>query len=237
MPDNQYTMGAAVITGIASVAAAVVAAWTTIGPRIQPALEQESKTVIQEQLDTGLRKRFLPVGSITASVLTPPKFAEALGERVGAPIADRTWVLADGRSVTGSKYAVLLNDQPIPDLQGIFLRGLIKDGQRAPGSIQNESVNLAGISFSAQYRDIHTNQIQGQNYLPGNHAHLNTTRNVPENGWSEYIESGEGGAGNNEYGTRLRNTVSTRTAPVQMNGLGSETVPKNSGVYYYVKIN
>lgn len=56
----------------------------------------------------------LPVGTIIHSMLTTTQFAAEYGDN---------WVLADGRSVTGSKYAAVTSTSTIPDMRGAFLRG------------------------------------------------------------------------------------------------------------------
>jgi len=69
----------------------------------------------------------LPVGTIIHSMLTTTQFAAEYGDN---------WVLADGRSVTGSKYAAVTSNSTIPDMRGTFLRG--KDngvGRNADGDL------------------------------------------------------------------------------------------------------
>lgn len=56
------------------------------------------------------------------------------------------WVLADGRDVSGSKYATLKGSSTIPDLRGIFRRG--KNNGRSDGN-QNPDGELALGAFQA----------------------------------------------------------------------------------------
>ncbi len=56
------------------------------------------------------------VGSIQQSILTEPQWATALGAEASK------WALADGRDVTGSKYATLTGNNTIPDLRGAYMR-------------------------------------------------------------------------------------------------------------------
>jgi len=74
----------------------------------------------------------LPVGTIVASMLEEPQFQKASG---------KDWVLADGRTVTGTKYAGVTGKTAIPDLRGMFLRG--ENGARADGN-QNPQAKLLG---------------------------------------------------------------------------------------------
>ncbi len=63
-----------------------------------------------------------PLGMIVSSMLT-----EAQYQALNGP----GWVLADGRSVVGSAYAVLTGNTVAPDLRGQVLRG--KNNSRADG--------------------------------------------------------------------------------------------------------
>ena len=56
----------------------------------------------------------LPVGTIIHSMLSTAQFATEYGDN---------WVLADGRSVTCTKYASVTGSSTIPDMRGRFLRG------------------------------------------------------------------------------------------------------------------
>ena len=56
------------------------------------------------------------VGSIQQSMLTEPQWATALGAEASK------WAIADGRDVTGSKYATLTGNNTIPDLRGAYMR-------------------------------------------------------------------------------------------------------------------
>lgn len=72
----------------------------------------------------------LPVGTIIHSMLSTTQFATEYGDN---------WVLADGRSVTGTRYASITGFSIVPDLRGAFLRGkgatLNPDGDLALGTL------------------------------------------------------------------------------------------------------
>ena len=74
----------------------------------------------------------LPVGTIIHSMLTTTQFASEYGDN---------WVLADGRSVSGTKYALITGLGSIPDMRGAFLR--------AKGSTYNPDGDLALGTYSA----------------------------------------------------------------------------------------
>lgn len=63
-----------------------------------------------------------PVGSAVAAMLTEAQFQAQNGTG---------WVLADGRSVTGSAYATITGNSNIPDWRGVYLRG--KNNGRTDG--------------------------------------------------------------------------------------------------------
>lgn len=80
---------------------------------------------------TFLENNVPPVGSILDSMLTEVQFQAQWN--VG-------WILADGRSVVGSRYHTLTGHTVAPDLRGMFLRGkdngrgLNPDGELALGT-------------------------------------------------------------------------------------------------------
>jgi hypothetical protein len=45
--------------------------------------------------------------------------------------------LADGREVTGTAYALATGNKPVPNLQGMFLRGIDLKNKREAGDIQH----------------------------------------------------------------------------------------------------
>lgn len=74
----------------------------------------------------------LPVGTIIHSMLTTAQFATQYGDN---------WVLADGRSVTGTLYASVTGNSTIPDMRGAFLR--------AKGATYNPDGDLAVGTYTA----------------------------------------------------------------------------------------
>lgn len=65
-----------------------------------------------------------PIGTVKHSMLTESQFQSQAGTG---------WVLCDGRSVTGSIYAILTGSSSIPDATGRFLRG--KGANNPDGSL------------------------------------------------------------------------------------------------------
>lgn len=73
-----------------------------------------------------------PIGVIASAMLTEAQFQALNGA---------SWILADGRSVDGSSYAVMTGQTSVPDLRGMVLRG--KNNGRSDGR-ENPSVVLKG---------------------------------------------------------------------------------------------
>lgn len=86
----------------------------------------------------------LPVGTIIHSMLSTAQFATEYGDN---------WVLADGRSVTGSKYASVTGLGTIPDMRGAFLRA------KNNGSTRNPDGDLSLGTYSADKFASHNHSI------------------------------------------------------------------------------
>jgi hypothetical protein len=104
-----------------------------------------------------------PVGMIAESMLTESQFQELNGS---------SWILADGRDVTGTPYANATGQTSIPDLRGVFRRA--KNNGRSDG---NE--NPAGEkAIGALESDENASHNHGSGSLStnntGNHRHRET---------------------------------------------------------------
>jgi hypothetical protein len=93
-----------------------------------------------------LSASLVPVGTVVPSMLTEAQFNATVPN--GA-----LWALADGRSVTGSKYAAATGASVLPDLRGQFLRG--KNGARSDGK-QNPDGDVALGTYQADAFASHT---------------------------------------------------------------------------------
>ena len=96
------------------------------------------------------------------------------------------WVLADGRSVTGSAYATITGTTAIPDMRGLFLRG--KNNGRTDGNKNPDG-------------DLGLGAIQGDQIVSHVHStHLNcAAANWPNSGTSNCITSIYSYNGTNQY--------------------------------------
>lgn len=103
----------------------------------------------------------LPVGTIIHSMLTTTQFAAEYGTN---------WVLADGSSVAGSKYAAVTGASVVPDMRGAFLRGkgatYNPDGDLALGTYSGDKLYSHNHSFPTVDDGAGTG-FTGVNYGPG----------------------------------------------------------------------
>lgn len=109
-------------------------------------------------LANGLLSIACPIGSILDSMLTELQFQAQLGNPSPA-----TWVLADGRDITGSALQQLTSQTNAPDLRGIFTRG--KNNGRVDGK-QNPDGELALGTYTADGVGSHTHPVP-QAFYPG----------------------------------------------------------------------
>jgi len=152
----------------------------------------------------------LPVGTVLTSMLTSTQFASEYGDN---------WVLADGRSVTGTKYANVTGNSTIPDMRGAFLRG--------KGSSHNPDGDLALGTYTADKTASHNHQERALSGVNGS----------PE-GLTYDTSSGTGSS--IKYITYINGNVSntgTNYPLTTANTGDNETAPKNITVNYFIRIN
>jgi hypothetical protein len=155
-----------------------------------------------------------PVGMIVQSMLTEAQFQALNGT---------SWVLMDGRSVTGSTYSTVTGSNTIPDARGMVLRG--KNNGRSDGS-QNPDGDSSLGAYQGDLFGQHQHTGRGNTFdagfpLAGGQAGLATDSGLG-------INANSGGVG----GTRVRPT----TAAYDPSG-GNETRMRNITVNHFIKIN
>lgn len=158
----------------------------------------------------------LPLGTIITSFLTFDQFNFASKNNSKSPGEIWTslkskWAPCDGRNVSNSNFAKVTSKPSVPDLRGMFLRGLNTfDPISGPGARNSNEADPE-------------NRVAG-NYQPDDlksHAH-------------EYQMAGNGNKNAEKGDPRIEaTTVLGNTA---FSG-GIETRPKNVAIYYYIKIN
>lgn len=125
------------------------------------------RVVTSNHLAQSLLSSLLPVGTILASMLPEGQFNQETGGG---------WVLADGRLAEGARYATLTGNTKVPDLRGMFLRGLNIDGE---GGDPDGSGRIAG-DFQADEFKSHRHSVRTA-YSGSAHAGDISSSNSREN--------------------------------------------------------
>ena len=168
----------------------------------------------------------LMVGDIKQSVLTEPQFKSLLDAT-----EQLKWVLADGRDVTGSKYAQLTSKNTVPDLRGAFLR---MAGQNAGNTSwnggtlnawQEDSTARPKTAFTTDSSGNHSHSFQRNAGVFSGDTRYGDATFSPINaaGGGSAVNNGINGAGNHAH------TVT--------GGGDIETRPKNYGINFFIKVN
>jgi hypothetical protein len=171
----------------------------------------EIKKISADQLDA-IIPNHLPVGTIISSLVNYDKFRDIVNDPIGFEKDKSKWSPADGRKVDTSKYAAYLQVNRVPDLRGIFLRGLNRFDENETSTVSEEQKDLDGStrtvgSFQKDEFKLHDHKFKSP--ITGPRVSYASDAGTMAN----FAET---------------NTVGTG---------GTETRPKNAAVYYYIKIN
>lgn len=190
----------------------------------QPSL-QYNKPVSEASLDAlgssinGLLSVLLPVGSVLDSVLTEAQFQAQIGNPSPA-----TWILADGRNISGSLLAIITGFSSAPDLRGITTRG--KNNGRSDGN-QNPDGELAIGTYTASRFTSHNHGVTDP-------AHDHNF-GIGKNGSDNQSSSPPYGSANGTSGSW---TTATHTTGITINNTGgNDTAPANVTVNIFIRIN
>ena len=160
----------------------------------------------------------MPVGSIVASVLDYPRFCKVNEQSEILNLKKSKWAPCDGRSVGGSDYASY--EVNVPDLRGVFLRGLNDFGVKGVEKVSDLQKDPDGDSRPA-------NDLQPDKLRDHTHGYTRFVDNKikdmsddKDKRWCSY--------GNND---------DVATTGVKDGLGGKETRPTNKTVYYYIRIN
>lgn len=141
-----------------------------------------------------------PIGTVIQSILGPKEMSSLFGNK---------WQLADGRVVDpDSTFARSLKLSVLPDLRGVFLRGVNLD--RDDGFGDPDGKDRVVGSYQADLFQAHRHAAQ----IPRNRGSVQVDR------------GGDGQAGRWENSTEI----------LSVSG-GEETRPRNVAVYFYIKVN
>jgi microcystin-dependent protein len=176
------------------------------------------------------------VGAIQQSVLTETQFAVAAGHDAA------NWVLADGRSVAGSKYAQITGNANVPDLRGAFIR--------AAGQNANSQSNWNGGTVGSWHNDTtrapRNTAFSGTTSDPGNHTHpVDTSRPGSLSGAQWVDRNGYGFPGMQESTGSNRTYrdpnilvgAGGHTHTVTIAGGDTETAPVHYSLNTFIRIN
>jgi hypothetical protein len=210
-PTQFSSLKVGAIVGIVTAIIGILSAFLT--------LYSQASDVIDKAVGIRLRQDFAPVGTIVASYLDEAEFASAIGEDISWGFDKRKWILADGSTVRDTEFARITSNKPVPDLRGIFLRG-VADG-REVGSKEEYSTALPTIPFAGM-----TDEAGTHNHVGG--MALNTRGEKYNAGGRDYQVAGAASTGNS--GAHRHNVAI-------IEGGDSETRPTNVAVFYYIKIN
>lgn len=178
----------------------------------------------------------LPVGTIIPSYLTWTEFQNATKNNSQNPNGNiwsakhSKWAPADGREIYGSVFYSLTNKSNIPDLRGMFLRGLNQfDKEYSTIKIEDrkDSDERDRGDFQSDAIKSHNHDIQQQNFG----GTITTPVAVSQN---------TSGADGDLDGSSKVTGYDKHTVPLVItpNKDGSkETRPKNISIYYYIRIN
>ncbi len=188
----------------------------------------ESEIASLESENRSLESSVVPVGTIVSSMLDFYQFAPTVGESVSFSATNSKWSPADGRSISGSAYHTSTGNSTAPDLRGMFLRGLnsIDSQSRDDGNQDPDGDNRTAGDYQEDKYKKHGHNIAKGSYgivLAG--IDLNYGPNAV---YSHYRYNG---------GNTFSSPTDSDTAKAIETDGHTETRPKNSAVYYYIKIN
>lgn len=186
-------------------------------------VSKDVKLFIEEQLNL-LAKTLMPVGTIISSTADFEHFKLIVKDPKNFDNFLSKWAPADGRKVSGSKYStsVIQTDDKVPDLRGLFLRGINDYGDFYVSPVVESHKNPEEKKAGEFQDDMFQSHEHGMQWI-----HVNEAAEI-------------NGQWNNIY-PQLPNGYSDRKTNSSSKGASStggvETRPKNMTIYYYIKIN
>ncbi len=170
-----------------------------------------------DSISQSVRNSQLPIGTIIGSMLNPADF------KTNFPGNASLWKLADSSSVSGELYESITGNSNLPDLRGVFLRGLNYDKKTDDMSMVDPDTRVAG-SFQYDAFGLHSHKIAASS---GNtDAQLNDANATGFAGWRNAFAGYTSGENSVNIPGKLF---------IEKSG-GAETRPKNVAVYWYIKV-
>jgi len=190
-----------------------------------------SKSFASESISSS---KELPIGTVITSFLNFEQFNVASKNNEKSPGGIWTsqkskWSPCDGRPVPSSKYATITSQNQIPDLRGMFVRGLNTFDlyQPVPQRSSNESDPENRVVGTVQQDAIESHS----HNLAGATGGEDTKTVGLADDWNNRPNKAGGMTGRYAHGTWAKNYIQPNE------GGKSETRPINVAVYYYIKIN
>ncbi len=180
-----------------------------------------SKSIAEGSFSTN---KDLPIGTIITSFLNFEQFNLATKNNEKSPGGIWTsqksrWSPCDGRPIPNSKFGKITSQTNIPDLRGVFTRGLNSFDPFYTIPPQNATqLNPEAKTVGVYQPDEFASHRHGVNYNDGNYAYPATGTGLQNNSGQEF-----------RYDRPLQISIKEEG--------GQETRPKNVSVYYYIKIN
>lgn len=165
----------------------------------------------------------VPLGTVISSTLN---FLELRAATRDAEIAGVAWVSnkskwapCDGREVPGSRYAEAASRGTVPDLRGVFLRGLnqFDPFSRVPPSRLDPDTRTVE-SYQAEALGPHKHDLEAGQFYAGAHT-------------QDKLDGGDDKPWYTSVGLQVIRVLDTGE------NLGTETRPKNVALFYYIRIN
>ena len=185
--------------------------------------DRENLVEVVEAMDDGFGKEF-PIGSIITSVLDWDSFSQITEDKPSSSwdAGKSAWAPSDGRDVSASMYTRKTGSSKVPDLRGVFLRGLNQFDPFYSGKLAD---NQKDVEDGRVVGSFQTDTFQGHKHFPDNRVVKSGSRDLP-----------------NQPDQRPNQQTSVNSAGIHDAGFGrprisSETRPKNVAVYHYIRIN
>jgi hypothetical protein len=166
----------------------------------------------------------LPVGTIISSYLDWTAFQALTKNNERNPNGNfwtskySRWAPADGRKVPNSHFASITSAEKIPNLQGVFIRGLNSFDPQSGNTVPAEQADPANSRSAGSF--------QSDEFKSHNHS-------ATVNGSNYAYKTGGMGIQSNK-GQEVQ--WGNPSVSIGNNG-GDETRPKNISLFYYIKIN
>lgn len=209
----KYVMPALIGAAASVLTALITLAASRGGLTDASAATKEATAVTKSAVDEAEALRSVmavPVGTVVASLLSPMEFSQSVGDPPQFDPKRSLWTLADGKEAPGTRYSDITRRQVVPDLRGLFLRGL-----------------NAGRQDYERLGDPDNNRTPGDSQPDDFKSH---GHDLP---YTVQIYQGPGGQFSSSSGGPDNNVSRPATTSVG----GSETRPRNAAVYYYLRVN